>query len=89
MAFVRTDRFGNPSLLKLAKPVTNKKTGDVMPIYRAFAQIGNVLYRIDISDSLKAERPGKWVKITKLVSRGFGGGQRGGFGGGGSQGQSL
>jgi hypothetical protein len=82
MAFVRTDRFGNATLLKLAKPVVNKKTGDVMPIFRTHVEIGNTLYRVQISESKKDDRPGMWVQFTKLQR----GRHSGGFGGGGQYG---
>ncbi len=82
MAGVRPDRFGNLSMLKLAKPVVNKKTGDVMPIFRTFVEIGNCLYRLDLSESKKAEREGMWVKVTKLQKRQGGGFGNSGFGGG-------
>ena len=81
-AYARTDRFGNPSLLKLAKPVVNRKTGDVLPIFRGFFEIGTQLYRVDISESKKEGREGMWFKVTKMSRR-----QQGGFGGGFGQGQ--
>jgi hypothetical protein len=84
-AFARSDRFGNPSILKLLKPVVNKKTGDVMPIFRGHVEIGNCLYRVDVSTSQKAGREGMWCKVTKMVKRQQGG--FGSFGGGFGQGQ--
>jgi hypothetical protein len=81
MAFIRNDRFGNPSVLKLAKPVVNKKTGEEMPIFRCYVEIGSCLYRIDVSESRKEGRPGMWIKVTKQArnrqSGGFGGSYQG------------
>lgn len=89
MAYVRNDRFGNPSMLKLAKPVVNRKTGQVVNAFKTYVEIRGQLYSIEITESKKADREGLWVKITQKQNRpqvtsGFGqnsGGrnQRGGF----------
>jgi len=66
MAQIRQDRFGNASMLKLAKPVTNRKTGEVMPIWKTYFQDGSKLIKVEISESKKADREGMWVKFTKV-----------------------
>ena len=80
MAGVRTDRFGNPNILKFAKEVTNKKTGEVMPIYKTYIEIGSTMVKVEVSHANKESKDGKrgmWVKFTKMSKRQQGGG---GFG---------
>jgi hypothetical protein len=72
MGNVRNDRFGNATMLKMAKSVVNKKSGEVLPIYKTFIEIGNALYKVEISHCNKATKdgnPGMWVKFTKEPKR--------------------
>ncbi|HUX55768.1 MAG TPA: hypothetical protein VMV77_02265 [Bacteroidales bacterium] len=90
MANIRTDRFGNPTMLKMAKSVVDRKTGSVLPIYKTYCEVGNQMIKVEISECKKSTRdgnPGMWVKFTKMSKNrqqgGFGGGsqgyQKGGF----------
>jgi hypothetical protein len=81
MAGVRNDRFGNATMLKMAKSVVNKKTGEVLPIFKTYVEVGSTMLKVEISNANKETRdgnPGMWVKFTKVTknrnSGGFGGG---------------
>ena len=84
MAGVRSDRFGNATLLKVAKSVVNKKTGEVLPIFKTYFE-GSGFFKVEISQCKKETKdgnPGMWVKFTKTkkntasMGGGYGGGNR-------------
>lgn len=90
MANVRTDRFGNATMLKMAKSVVDRKTGNVLPIFKTYVEIGSIMLKVEISECKKSTKdgnPGMWVKFTKMSKQrqnsGFGnqggGQQRSGF----------
>jgi hypothetical protein len=70
---VQTDRFGNPYQLITAEQKTDRKTGEVLEsIYQGWIELGNSLYKIEISPRNKETRSGKaamWVKVTKTTKR--------------------
>lgn len=89
MAGVRTNRFGGAEMLKMAHQVKNKKTGELMPIFKTYLEVGGSLIKVEISHSNKEDRKtggeGMWVKFTKVNKNrnvGFGGGSQGGSRGG-------
>lgn len=67
---VNMDRFGNPYILKTAKEVVNKKTGEVIHNnFKCYAEVDGKLLKIEISErkkELKDGGNGVWVKITKV-----------------------
>ena len=68
----RTDKFGNATLLKVAKSVVNRKTGEVYPIFKTYLEVGSQLYKVEISECKKDTKdgnPGMWVKFTKMAKR--------------------
>jgi hypothetical protein len=82
MAGVRTDRFGNATMLKMAKSVVNRKSGEVLPVFKTYVEVGSTLLKVEISECKKDTKdgnPGMWVKFTKVQKSrnqgGFGGGQ--------------
>lgn len=86
MAGVRNDRFGNATMLKMAKSVVNRKTGEVLPIFKTYVEVGSTMLKVEISNAKKETRdgnPGMWVKFTKMSKQR----QNSGFGnsGGGYQ----
>lgn len=65
---VSMNRFGESEILKTANAVVDKKTGDILPIYKAYFEIGGQLYKVEVSDRKKETKtgnPAMWVKITK------------------------
>jgi hypothetical protein len=85
MAGVRNDRFGNATILKMAKSVVNRKTGAVLPIFKTYLEVGAQMIKVEISHANKATKdgnPGMWVKFTKVNKNR----NQGGFGGGGNSG---
>ena len=64
----RTNRFGDMEVLKTATAVVDKKSGDVLPIYKTYLEIGGSLYKIEVSNrksETKNGLPAMWVKVTK------------------------
>lgn len=64
----RTNRFGDMEVLKTATAVVDKKSGDVLPIYKAYFEIGGSLYKVEVSNrksETKNGLPAMWVKMTK------------------------
>lgn len=66
---VSTDRFGNPFVLKTAKEVVNKKTGEIVEnCFKTYIEIEGKLLKIEISPRTKEMKDGAngvWVKVTK------------------------
>jgi len=60
MGSVRTDKFGNPTMLVGCKP--NKKND---AFNKGYAELGGKLYKIEVSEATK-EGYAYWVKITKV-----------------------
>lgn len=83
MAQVRSDRFGNPTILKMAKSVKNKKTGEILPIFKTYFE-GSGFFKVEVSHCNKETKdgnPGMWVKFTKCKKPSQSGmGQGGNFG---------
>jgi hypothetical protein len=84
MGGIRNDRYGNPNILKMAKSVVSKKTGEVMPIYKTYLEVGSIMFKVEISECKKETKdghPGMWVKFTKMPKRqqgsGFGNNSQG------------
>lgn len=68
---VRTDRFGNPYMLKTAEAVTSKQ-GETLNVYKTFIEVGGKLIKLEISERHKETRSGKpamWVKATSVTKR--------------------
>jgi len=67
---ISTDRFGNAYQLKFAAQVSNKKSGELLPIYKTYVELGGKLYMIEVSNAEKlktikgVDTAGKWVKVT-------------------------
>lgn len=73
---VSTDRFGNPSVLKFAADVFNRKSGEIVQgVGKTYVELGNQLYKVEVSRAQKVkqtkygDREGFWVKITKCSKR--------------------
>lgn len=86
MGGVRTDRFGNATILKMAKSVVNRKTGQVLPVFKTYLEVGAQMIKVEISECKKDTKdgnPGMWVKFTKVNKNrqqgGFGGGSQGSY----------
>jgi hypothetical protein len=89
MAGVRNDGFGNATILRMAHQVKNRKTGELMPIYKTYLEVGGHMVKVEISHASQEDKKtggeGMWVKFTKVNKNRN---QGGGFGsGGGSYGQ--
>jgi hypothetical protein len=72
MSGIRNDRFGNPTMLKMAKSVVNRKTGEVLPVYKTYLEVGSSMFKVEISEVKKETKdgnPGMWVKFTKMSKR--------------------
>ena len=63
---IKTDRFGNAYQLKLAKQVTNRKTGEQVDAYATYVELGGKLYAIEICQANANDKRegGLWVKVT-------------------------
>lgn len=69
---VSTNRFGESEILKTASAVVDKKTGDVLPIFKTYVEIAGQLYKIEVSNRIKETKnglPAMWVKVTKKAKR--------------------
>jgi len=69
---VRTDRFGNANVLIRLKQKKDKKSGAILPIYQGYVELGNKLYKIEVSPSNKQYADGidsRWCKVTAQVKR--------------------
>lgn len=65
----RTDRFGNPTQLKRAKAKKDRKSGEILPIYQTYVEVGGKLLKVEISDNKKDYPdglPSMWVKFTSV-----------------------
>jgi hypothetical protein len=77
---VTTNRFNEQEILKTAIAVVNKKTGQIMPIFMTYFEIGTQLYKLELSPRNKPTKDGRaamWCKITrknKKTNQVFGGG---------------
>lgn len=61
-------RTGEVEVLKSATAVVDKKSGDVLPIYKTYFEIGGSLYKVEVStrkSETKNGLPAMWVKMTK------------------------
>ena len=61
-------RTGEIEVLKSATAVVDKKSGDVLPIYKTYFEIGGSLYKVEVStrkSETKNGLPAMWVKMTK------------------------
>ena len=64
---IRTNSRGEAEILLSATSVVNKKTGDVMPIFKTYIEIKGQLYKVELSTrrtETKNGLPGMWVKFT-------------------------
>lgn len=69
--YVKTDRFQNPYQLKVAEAVLDKKSGQVLPIFKTYVELAGKLYKIEISECKKETKHGRggmWCKVT-LVNK--------------------
>ena len=64
---IKTDRFGNPYQLKLAKQVTNRRTGEEVNAFKTYVELGGKLYAIEICEAHATDtrEGGMWVKVTR------------------------
>lgn len=61
-------RTGEIEVLKSATAVVDKKSGDVLPIFKTYFEIGGSLYKVEVSNrksETKNGLPAMWVKMTK------------------------
>ena len=69
---VRNNRFGDPEVLTSLKQKVDKKSGDLLPIYKGYVEINGSLFSIEVSNCNKENADGierKWCKVTKKVKR--------------------
>ena len=65
-------RTGEVEVLKSATAVVDKKSGDVLPIFKTYFEAGGNLFKVEISTRKKETKtglPAMWVKITKKNKR--------------------
>jgi hypothetical protein len=66
---VRNDRFGNPTILRMAKQVYNRKTGAYVDAWKTYLEVGSKLIKVEIVHSNKDDKNGNkgyWVKFTEV-----------------------
>lgn len=72
---ISLDRFGNPCVIKAGYSVVDRKTGEFMPISKAYFDLGGQSYQVTVSpmsDIAIEEHKGDakvWIKVTKLEKR--------------------
>lgn len=61
------DRFGNPTVLKLAKQVVNKKSGEIVDAFKTYFEYNGKLLKIEICSATPNDKHdgGLWVKMTE------------------------
>ncbi|MBI1836844.1 MAG: hypothetical protein HYR91_06215 [Flavobacteriia bacterium] len=67
-----TDKFGNPTSLTALTQVVDKKSGELLPIFKGYFESNGQLYKLELSNSNKESKSGlpqKWCKITKVKKK--------------------
>ena len=71
---VKTNRFGDPEVLITLQTVVDKKSGECLPIFKSYVELGGQLYKIEVSNrnkETKSGNPAMWCKITKRKKEQF------------------
>lgn len=69
---VRTNRFGEAEVLTACTAKIDKKSGEVLPIFKGYIEIKGDLYKFEISNAntpAKDGRPRMWLKATKKAKQ--------------------
>lgn len=69
---VQSDRSGNPYVIKRAKQKTDRKTGELLPVFVGYVEMNGQLLQIEVSNNNKDYNDGKdskWLKVKKLKRR--------------------
>lgn len=69
---VSTDRYGNPYVLKRMKAKVDRKSGEHLPVFVGYVEIGGNTYQVEVSNNNKEYNDGKeskWMKVRKMQPR--------------------